>query len=122
VRVSAYRIAREALVNARKHASASRVDVTVDATDRGVEVSVVDDGRGTGSTAPAPSRRRHSGVVGMRDRALASGGWWRSRPGPGGVGTAVSFFLPATGDQPAGDRSGAAPPAVLSPAADGTAR
>src|SRR3712207_23420 len=46
VRVSAYRIAREAMVNARKHARARSVTVTVDATGRGVEVHVVDDGRG----------------------------------------------------------------------------
>jgi signal transduction histidine kinase len=97
VRVSAYRIAREAMVNARKHAQASRLTVTVDATDRGVQVQVVDDGRGVASTASAPSRRRHSGVVGMRDRALASGGWWRSGPGPRGTGTAVSFYLPVPG-------------------------
>ncbi len=97
VRVSAYRIAREAMVNVRKHASAGRVTVTVDATDRGVEVRVVDDGKGVTATASPSSGRRHSGVVGMRDRAAASGGWWRSAPGPGGVGTAVSFFLPVTG-------------------------
>jgi signal transduction histidine kinase len=97
VRVSAYRIAREAMVNAWKHAEAQRVTVTVDATDAGVEVRVVDDGRGVGGAASAPSTRRHSGVVGMRDRAVASGGWWRSRPGPGGVGTAVSFYLPVAG-------------------------
>jgi signal transduction histidine kinase len=102
VRVSAYRIAREALINARKHAQARRVTVTLDATDRGVEVHVVDDGRGMAETASAGSGRRHSGMVAMRDRASASGGWWRSGPGPGGVGTAVSFFLPvARGAGPA---------------------
>lgn len=97
VRVSAYRIAREAMVNARKHARADRVTVTVDATDRGVQVHVVDDGVGMDHTASARSGRRHSGVVAMRDRALASGGWWRSGPGPGGTGTTVSFFLPSPG-------------------------
>jgi signal transduction histidine kinase len=108
VRVSAYRIAREALTNARKHARARSVTVTVDATGRRVEVHVVDDGIGVDATASASSGRRHSGVVSMRDRALASGGWWRSRPGPGGVGTAVSFSLPvpagggpSAGEQPA---------------------
>ena len=95
--MSAYRIAREAMVNARKHAQARHVTVVVDATDRGVEVHVIDDGRGTARTASARSGRRHSGVVGMRDRASASGGWWRSEPGPDVVGTAVSFFLPVTG-------------------------
>ncbi len=102
VRVSAYRIAREALVNARKHAEARHVTVTVDATARGVEVQVVDDGRGTARPPSARSTRRHSGVVAMRDRALASGGWWRSEPGPGDVGTAVSFFLPVAGAETRG--------------------
>ena len=97
VRVSAYRIAREAMVNARKHARAGRVTVSVDATDRGVEVHVVDDGMGVVHTGSLRSGRRHSGVVGMRDRALASGGWWRWGPGPRGVGTDVSFFLPVAG-------------------------
>ena len=109
VRVSAYRIAREALANARKHARARSVTVTVDATGHGVEVHVVDDGIGVDATASSHSGLRHSGVVAMRDRALASGGWWRSRPGPGGVGTAVSFSLPvpagaaSSGEQPAED-------------------
>jgi signal transduction histidine kinase len=107
VRVSAYRIAREALVNARKHAQARTVTVTVDATAHGVEVHVVDDGRGMAATASAPSGRRHSGVVAMRDRALASGGWWRSVPGPGGIGTAVSFSLPVAGaGEPAAPSTG----------------
>ncbi|TQN42953.1 signal transduction histidine kinase [Blastococcus colisei] len=97
VRVSAYRIAREALVNARKHAEARHVTVTVDATHAGAEVWVIDDGIGADRTAATRSGRRHSGVVGMRDRAMASGGWWRSGPGPRGMGTAVSFFLPAPG-------------------------
>jgi signal transduction histidine kinase len=97
VRVSAYRIAREALVNVRKHAQATSVRVTVDATARGVEVHVEDDGRGVAAASTTPSRRRHSGVVAMRDRALATGGWWRSGPGDGGVGTSVSFFLPVAG-------------------------
>ena len=87
VRVSAYRIAREAMVNALKHAEASRVTVTVDATDRGVAVQVLDDGKGADNAPAARSGRRHSGVVGMRDRALASGGRWRTGPGPGGVST-----------------------------------
>jgi signal transduction histidine kinase len=107
VRVSAYRIAREALVNARKHAHAGRVAVTVDATDAGVTVHVVDDGRGVADPVAPPSGRRHSGVVGMRDRAAASGGWWRSEPGPDGAGTAVSFFLPVAGTVPIAAATGA---------------
>jgi signal transduction histidine kinase len=105
VRVSAYRIAREAMVNALKHARASHVTVTIDSTAQGVEVHVVDDGTGTDGSPPVHSGRRHSGVGAMRDRALASGGRWRSAPGPGGVGTDVSFFLPVplAVEQPADD-------------------
>jgi signal transduction histidine kinase len=118
VRVSAYRIAREAMVNARKHAQAHSVTVTVDATGAGVEVHVVDDGRGTASTASARSGRRHSGVVAMRDRALASGGWWRSEPGRGGTGTVVSFFLPVAGAASTGDAASGRPLAGEQPADD----
>ena len=96
VRVSAYRIARESMVNARKHAQASTVAVTVDAGPDGVRVDVVDDGRGVAASSQPGSGRRHSGVGGMRDRAVACGGWWQWEPGPSGSGTHVSFFLPAT--------------------------
>ena len=93
LRATAYRIAREALVNARKHAAADTVTVTVDADECGVRVEVLDDGVGVPSTA-VDTGRRHSGVVGMRDRAAAAGGWWQSSAGPGGVGTLVCFQLP----------------------------
>ena len=111
-RVSAYRIAREALVNVRKHARAAEVVVTVDVTGDGVRVEVADDGVGVQATTGAPSGRRHSGVVAMRDRATASRGWWRSGPGEDGAGTAVVFWLPTAGatssahEQPAQDLRG----------------
>jgi signal transduction histidine kinase len=95
VRVSAYRIAREAMVNVRKHARASTLTVTVDARPDGVRVDVVDDGIGVAATLQPRSGRRHSGVVGMRDRAAVCGGWWHVAAGPSGAGTHVSFFLPA---------------------------
>lgn len=102
LRVSAYRIAREAVVNVRKHARASTMTVTVDAGPDGVQVDVVDDGVGVDATLRPRSGRRHSGVVGMRDRAVVAGGWWQSSAGPSGTGTHVSFFLPTaardTGD------------------------
>jgi signal transduction histidine kinase len=98
VRVSAYRIGRESMVNARKHARASTLTVTVDAGPHGVRVDVVDDGVGVAVSSRQQSGRRHSGVVGMRDRAVASGGWWQSAPGPDGTGTHVSFFLPVVAD------------------------
>ena len=106
-RVSAYRIAREAMVNVLKHARAGHVEVLVAVDSRGVEVHVVDDGVGVQADATVGSGRRHSGVVGMRDRAVASGGWWRSE-GVDDGGTHVSFFLPTAGTSP---REGAVPAA-----------
>jgi signal transduction histidine kinase len=94
VRVSAYRIAREAMVNVRKHSAASSVDVVVDARTGGVQVEVVDDGVGVRATSGRGPGRRHMGVVGMRDRAAAAGGWWRSGPAADDSGTCVVFFLP----------------------------
>src|SRR3712207_5106917 len=51
VRVSAHRIAREAMVNARKHARARHVTATDGANGRGGQVRTVDAGRGWSATA-----------------------------------------------------------------------
>jgi two-component system CheB/CheR fusion protein len=48
--IQIYRIVQEALNNAVKHASASRILVTVDRSDKGIVVSVEDDGKGIDST------------------------------------------------------------------------
>ena len=69
VQVNAYRIAQEALTNARRHAGPDasaevRLRYGVDA----VELEVTDTGR---STTP---HRPGLGIVGMRERAAASGG------------------------------------------------
>lgn len=91
-RVIAYRIAKEAMVNVRKHAQASAVTVQLRASRGGVEVNVEDDGMGMGP-ASTRSPSGHLGLSSMHDRALVAGGWVRidSRPGEG---TAVQLWLP----------------------------
>lgn len=70
VQVNLYRIAQEALTNARRHGgSAATADVRVRYGDDEVELEVTDDGR-----APAATARAGLGIVGMRERAAASGG------------------------------------------------
>jgi PAS domain S-box-containing protein len=92
-RAVAYRIAREAMINVRKHANASNVTVTISASGGGLEVRVADDGTGLGSE-PVQSRRGHRGLLSMEDRAAVAGGRLEVRNArPHGV--VVTLWLPA---------------------------
>ncbi len=85
-----YRIVQEALTNVRRHASASRCDVTLDYGRDCVSVAIVDDGHG-GPPAPAAGH----GLVGMRERVTLYGGDLVTGPLPAG-GFAVRATLPVT--------------------------
>lgn len=67
----AYRIATEALVNARKYAHAEHIDVRVESSPEALAISVVDDGRGF---EDGLRQHGHLGLVSMRDRAASVGG------------------------------------------------
>ncbi len=100
-RTIAYRIAQEAIVNVRKHAEASTVDVVLESRDGGVFVRVADDGVGFSPNATeANGREEHLGLASMRERAEMAGGWWRASSAPG-KGTVVEFWLPASVGSPA---------------------
>ena len=88
----AFRIAREALTNVRKHADAATVQVRVVGRHGGLEVSIADDGVGLGP-GPVRSSPGHHGLTSMRDRADVAGGTWDIRARPEG-GTEVVFWLP----------------------------
>jgi len=68
VRVAAYRIVQEALVNVRRHAQASRVKITLARDGEMFVATVADDGIGPGApgAAGAPG---HFGLRTMRERA-----------------------------------------------------
>jgi signal transduction histidine kinase len=69
VQVNAFRIAQEALTNVRRHAGPdATADVRLRYGDAAVELEVTDTGRGSALNRPG------LGVVGMRERAAASGG------------------------------------------------
>jgi len=87
-----YRIAQEALINVRKHARASRVDVHIQETDGGLRVEVRDDGVGFDLT-DRQSSPGHLGTVAMREHVELVGGWWRCASTPG-EGTTVEFWVP----------------------------
>jgi signal transduction histidine kinase/ligand-binding sensor domain-containing protein len=91
----AYRIAREAIANARRHANASAITVELDFGECRFTLRVIDDGRGLDeAVSEHGSRDGHWGLPGMRQRAMAVGGAVTIRSEPG-AGTEVEFSLPA---------------------------
>jgi two-component system sensor histidine kinase UhpB len=86
-----YRVAQEALSNATRHSGAGHVTVGLRRSDvdGGVELEVVDDGRGFAFD----DSEGGLGIAGMRERALLVGGELtiESRPGRG---TAVRLTVP----------------------------
>jgi signal transduction histidine kinase len=84
-----YRLAQEAVTNARRHARhATRVDVRVEADNDAVRLSVRDDGD-TPTTGSAPG----FGLVGMTERAGLLGGTCAAGPNPD-RGWTVTAVLP----------------------------
>lgn len=80
VQVNIYRVAQEALTNARRHGGAdAAADVRLRYGTDAIELEVTNTGRG------APLVRPGLGIVGMRERAAASGGTLEAGPrGRGG--------------------------------------
>jgi signal transduction histidine kinase len=92
VGVALYRIAREAVTNAVRHArSATRVVVHIAAEGEQVRLTVHNDGE-PGTTGSAPGY----GLLGMTERATLLGGTLRAGPAPEG-GWTVDAVLPRRG-------------------------
>jgi signal transduction histidine kinase len=87
------RIIQEALTNVRKHASASRVDVIVDADKETVGVEIIDDGCGFNSHVLDRTGWPRLGLQTMRERAQAIGGAFGIVSTPG-RGTTVRVRAP----------------------------
>jgi PAS domain S-box-containing protein len=85
-----YRIAREAVHNAVKHARPSRILIRLEATADGGSLSVVDDGRGI---PEGQSPGSGMGFAMMKYRANMVGGEWKVQRAPSG-GTIVSCTFP----------------------------
>jgi signal transduction histidine kinase len=89
----ALRVLSEALTNVEKHASATRVAVTLRADPHHLNLLVEDDGRGIAPAEPEPG---HLGLMLMHERARAVGGTLEVAPRDGG-GTRVAARLPVNG-------------------------
>jgi signal transduction histidine kinase len=88
-----YRIAQEAVANARKHSQAAHVRVTLGSRDGGTSMQIVDDGVGFMPQDAVVAAPGHLGLAAIRERAEMAGGsctLW-SLPGEG---TTVEVWLP----------------------------
>ena len=88
-----YRIAQEALVNARKHAQAERVHVSVERRDDGTWLQIVDDGVGFRPQDALVAAPGHLGLAAMKERAEMAGGWCNLWSLPD-EGTTLEVWLP----------------------------
>ncbi len=86
-----YRVAQESLTNVARHAQASRVDLALEPGVGSVVLQVADDGRGMAETMAANG---HSGLRGMRERALLVDGALAVKRSRGG-GVEVRLEVPA---------------------------
>jgi PAS domain S-box-containing protein len=100
LRTVLYRVAQEALSNVRKHANATHVEVTLSGSAAGYNVTVRDDGVGFDIGRQPGEVPGHLGMVGMRERVQAAGGWIDIHSEPG-QGTTVEFGVPAADSEPA---------------------
>jgi signal transduction histidine kinase len=95
VRDEIYRIAREVLRNAFKHAQARQIETELTYGERILRLRLRDNGKGIPLEILQRGRQGHYGLCGMRERAKQIGGnleiW--SRPG---AGTEIELSIPAS--------------------------
>jgi len=93
IRDEVYRIGREALVNAFRHATAGSIEIQVEYTAAHLRVAVRDDGCGIDPRVLQDGREGHWGLPGMRERAERIGAklklWSRLN-----AGTEVELLVP----------------------------
>jgi signal transduction histidine kinase len=90
-----YRVAREAIRNAFRHAQAARIEAELAFGGSQLSIRVKDDGVGIDPQILALGRREnHWGLLGMRERAVSFGGVLGVRS-ERGVGTEVELRVPA---------------------------
>ncbi len=89
-----YRVGHEALINAFRHAQASKIELEMQYTAKFFKVLVRDDGVGIDESVIKQGKEGHWGLSGMRERSQEIGGklkvWSRA-----GAGTEVELTIPA---------------------------
>jgi ligand-binding sensor domain-containing protein len=94
IRDEVYRIGREAVVNAFRHAEARKIELVLEYASSGLRLVVRDDGRGIDASVLQSGTDGHWGLTGMRERADRIGArfkaWSRA-----GAGTEIELCVPA---------------------------
>ena len=102
IELGAFRIAEEAVRNALRHASPTRIAVSVLLGNDALSLQVTDDGCGFVPEEAAGREEGHLGLLGMRERTRLLGGHLEVSSAPG-EGTVLEATLPLTGPHiPAG--------------------
>lgn len=94
VEIGLYRIAQEALANARQHANARRVRLELEIAPAAATLRIADDGRGF---APEQLSGDRFGLVGLGERARLLGGRLDVESKPG-QGTRIAAVIPLEAD------------------------
>jgi signal transduction histidine kinase len=93
IRDEAYRIGREALVNAFRHSRADKIEIELEYSSKHLRILVRDDGAGIDPEVLDSGREGHWGLTGMRERAESIGArlkvWSRIN-----AGTEVELVIP----------------------------
>ena len=91
--IALYRLVQESVGNIVKHSRAKHLDLTLERTERGLHLVVVDDGVGIANLEDA--KRTSHGFAGMMHRVRSVAGTFKlaSRPGEG---TRIEVFVPLT--------------------------
>jgi ligand-binding sensor domain-containing protein/signal transduction histidine kinase len=95
IRDEVYRIGREALLNAFKHAHANRIEIEVEYASRQLRVLVRDNGCGIDPKVLYSGREGHWGLVGIRERSKRIGAHLRLRSRVG-AGTELDLTVPGS--------------------------
>lgn len=90
---SLFRIGREALSNAIRHANATCVELSLSIAHNSLCLRIKDNGSGFEITPELARRQGHWGLVGMQERAGRLGGKWRVNS-EGGRGATISVEIP----------------------------
>jgi signal transduction histidine kinase len=101
-----YRIAQEALTNARKHAKATRIEITLLFKSEFVQLEIVDNGVGF-SVPPSLMELAHHdnfGLLGIQERVWSVGGSLEISSSPG-EGTRLHIQVPQNNQRPTSESS-----------------